>query len=95
MRIPASRFWLPALALVAFACGPHTYHYGMAMKCGPSACWYQGRCFSEGAVRSNDGVCQTCTAEKWTAATGCRDCACHECGGRVGTSTPCPHHERH
>jgi hypothetical protein len=100
MRTFVSRLSLVALALVAFACAPahrhpHAWNPGMAMACGRDACAYRSKCFSEGAVRSNDGVCQACTGGKWTAATGCRETACHECG-EMGKTAPCGHeHGRH
>jgi hypothetical protein len=101
MQIADHRVWLPALALVALACapchrrpGPHGP--GMAMACGRDACGYGSKCFSEGAVRANDGVCQACSAGKWVAATGCHDGACHQCGDKMGKAAPCEreHHHR-
>jgi hypothetical protein len=102
MRIADPRIWLPALALVALACAPCRRPPGpprspdMAMVCGPGACGYKSKCFSEGAIHSNDGVCQTCGGGKWVAATGCHECACHECDGKMGKSAPCEreHHHR-
>ena len=96
MRIPSPRVWLPLLALVAIACAPHhcpkpPHGPGMMAACGPDACWYKSRCFSEGAMHSNDGVCQSCSGGKWVAAGGCREDACHECGGM---SAPCDHAHR-
>jgi hypothetical protein len=102
MRIADPRVWLPALALVALACAPchrppgPPHGPGMAMACGPDACAYKSKCFSDGAIRSNDGVCQTCSGGRWVAATGCQQSACHECGGKMGKSVPCDreHHHR-
>jgi hypothetical protein len=100
MRIADPRIWLPALALVALACAPchrppEAHGPGMAMACGHDDCRYKSACFSDGAIRSNDGVCQTCSGGKWTAATGCHEHACHECGGKMGKSAPCEHkHQR-
>ena len=91
MRLVDHRIWIPALALFAFACAPchHRHGMGMGMGCGAGACGYMSHCYSEGAVRSNDGVCQACSAGKWAPATGCREHAGHECGGKVGKSAPC------
>jgi hypothetical protein len=100
MRIADHRLWLPALAFIAFACAPCHRHpgpghgHGMAMGCGPDACRYRSECYSEGAVRSNDGVCQTCSGGKWVPATGCREHACHECGGKMGKRAPCDREQR-
>jgi len=102
MRIAVNRVWLPALALIALSCAPWHRHpgaphgAGMAMACGPDACGYKSKWFSDGAIRSNDGVCQACSGGKWVAATGCHECACHECGGKMGKSAPCDreHHPR-
>jgi hypothetical protein len=96
MRLVDHRMWIPALALVAFACAPcHRPHAGgMTMGCESGACRYRSECFSEGAIRSNDGVCQTCSAGKWTSATGCREHASHECGGKMGKS-PCDRESHH
>jgi hypothetical protein len=96
MRIADHRIWLPALAFFALACAPcHRPHAGMAMGCGPGACGYKSECFSEGAARSNDGVCQTCSAGKWVPAAGCREHACHECGAKMGKSAPCDREQHH
>jgi hypothetical protein len=99
MRIADHRLWLPALALVALACAPFHRHPGhgpgMAMACGHDACAYRSECFSDGAVRSNDGACQACSGGKWVAATGCHECACHGCGGKMGKSAPCEHELHH
>src|SRR5512147_3131746 len=60
MRIADPRVWLPALALIMVACaphhrfghmhGPHHGGPGMVMACGPDACAYGSKCFSNGAV---------------------------------------------
>ncbi len=103
---------VPALALLVMSCGPHhrrcggmdgppckggkhammMHHHGG----GAGACSYRSHWFSEGAIRSNDGVCQSCSAGKWVAADGCRDhdCCGYGCGmmGKKGKkSAPCPH----
>lgn len=102
---------IPALALLTMACGPHHRRCGgpegapcqggdhammMHHGGGHGSCAYESRWFSEGAVQSNDGVCQACNAGKWVAASGCseHDCGgCHECGAKKGKkSGPCPHH---
>ena len=58
----------------------------MAMApCGADACAYRNGCFSNGAMRSNAGVCQECSAGKWVSAGGCRDGA-----GMMGEK-PCDH----
>ena len=92
MRITDHRVWLPALALLAFACAPWHHHPGahggMPMACGHDACRYESECFSDGAIRSSAGVCQACSAGKWVAATGCHECPCHERGGKMGKSVP-------
>ena len=101
MRITNHRVWLPLLALLALGCAPCHRHlgpphgHGMAMVCGQDACGYQSKCYSDGAIRSNDGVCQTCSGGKWVPATGCHDCACHGCGDKMGKSTPCEHEHQH
>jgi hypothetical protein len=104
MRIVNPRVLLPALALFALACAPHrpcASHHGepcgghgpgmaMAAPCGTDACTYGSRCFSSGAVRSNDGACQECSAGKWVSATGCSEC------GKMGkTPGPCDHERQH
>jgi len=103
MRMSTLRMLIPVLALVAVACAPHHHHpwvhdgMGMPHGCGPEACSYRSKCFSSGAIRSNDGVCQACTGGKWVAATGCSECGCHhhDCGG--GGKMPCDHdhHDAH
>jgi hypothetical protein len=67
---------------------------GMGMGCGQNSCGYQSKCFSEGAARSNDGVCQACSGGKWVATTGCRDHGCDECCAKKGEA-PCPHESKH
>ena len=98
MRIADHRIWLPALALVAVACAPcHRRHgAGMGMGVGSGACGYKSEWFSDGAIRSNDGVCQSCSAGKWVPATGCHERTSKECGGKTGKSAPCDreHHHR-
>ena len=90
--------WLLVLAFVTFGCGP--WHHrracgmGMGMGCPAGACRYKSECFSDGAMRSNDGVCQACSGGKWVPGTGCREHGCHECGGKMGKS-PCDHEEHH
>jgi hypothetical protein len=89
MRLTDSRLWIPALAFLAFACAPchrRPGPHGMGTACGPGSCAYMSQCFSEGATRSNDGVCQACSAGKWVAATGCQE---HHCGGKMCASGPC------
>ena len=102
---------IPALALLTMSCGPHHRRCGgpdgapckggraMSMHHhggGHGACSYKSRWFSEGAVRSNDGVCQACSGSKWVATTGCHDheCGrCDDCGSKKGKkSGPCHHH---
>jgi hypothetical protein len=110
MRLLKSLVMIPALALLAMSCGPRhpcmSPHgapckagmaaMAMAHGCGPESCTYQSRCFSSGAVRSNDGVCQSCSGGKWVEATGCSACGkCSDCGGMMGKmdkkSGPCRH----
>ena len=108
MRLRHSLLVIPVLALLALGCGPRhcTSHHGepcqggkpgiamMMHGCGPESCAYQSRCFSSGAVRANDGVCQACSGGKWVNAEGCHhhDCCEHGCGGKMGKkSTPCMH----
>lgn len=110
---------IPALALLITSCGPHhrrcggdgppckggkharmMHHHGGG---GAGACGYKSHWFSEGAVRSNDGVCQSCSGGKWVAADGCQSGCCdhgcdHGCGhdgkGKKGKkSMPCHHHD--
>ena len=83
---------LPFLVLLAASCAPH--HHGMMHHdgmmggpCGPESCMYRGRCFSGGAVQDNGGVCQSCNAGRWVAASGCSS----PCGGGGG----CCHHGDH
>lgn len=90
MRI-RSLLAVAAIALLAAACGPPQHHgpyhggpghHEWSQGCGPGSCTYRGRCFSEGAARSSDGVCQACNGGRWVAAEGCRDHGCceHGCG---------------
>ena len=107
---------VPALALLVTACGPHhrrhhgpddPHHRGghhagmMGHHGGHGACSYKSNWFSEGAVRSNDGVCQACSAGKWVAAEGChahdcgKGCDHGDCQGRKGKKpAPCHHDGR-
>ncbi len=85
MRLRHSLLVIPVLALLALGCGPRhcmSHHGepcqggkpGMAMMmhdCGPESCTYSSSCFSGGAVRANDGVCQACSGGKWVSAEGC------------------------
>ena len=101
MRIVDPRLALAALALLAVACGPHRHggphhgmygdghHHNMAEGCGAEGCVYRNRCFSNGAVSSNAGVCQQCSDGRWVSADGCRDGA-----GSMGEK-PCDHHDHH
>ena len=98
MRIVDPRLFVGALALLAVACGPHRHdgghrgthreghHHQMAKGCGPEGCAYRNRCFSDGAVSTNAGVCQQCTQGRWVSASGCRD------GGWHTGEKPCDHH---
>lgn len=112
MRFGKLLLVLPLLALLATSCGPRRHcgaggHDGpckgggpgamMTTACGADACLYGSQCFSSGAMRSNDGVCQECNAGKWTNATGCsapaHQCCAHGCGkgkgGKGGGKMPC------
>jgi hypothetical protein len=61
----------------------------MMHGCGPDACVYRSRCFSSGAVRSDDGVCQACDGGKWVSATGCSEYSgTMPCGKKA---PPCAH----
>lgn len=124
MRLSKALIVLPVLALLGMGCaprhhpcmGPHGESCpgkpGMMMYgCGPDACLYKSRCFSSGAVVSNDGVCQACTSGKWVQASGCEEhhgcCGDHGCcGGKCGMKDgdhpcmhggpgPCPYHQKH
>jgi hypothetical protein len=96
MRIADIRVLVLVLALGTVGCGMHHRHHGhMGMGCGPESCGYQSKCFSEGAARSNDGVCQACSGGKWVAASGCRDRDCDDCCGKKGEESPCPHGSKH
>ncbi len=116
MRLSRALILIPVLAVLAMACGPRRpcmSHHGepckggrhaMAMPhgCGPESCTYKSHCFSSGAVRSNDGVCQACSAGKWVSASGCSEHGkCGDCdyrgkgkGGKGHKSEPC-HHKPH
>ena len=111
MRRMKSLVMIPALALLAMSCAPRhpcMSHPGepckggmaamaMAHSCGPESCTYKSRCFSNGAVLSNDGVCQSCSGGKWVEATGCSDSSkgcggCCDMMGKMGKkSGPCRH----
>jgi hypothetical protein len=74
------------------------HHHHGGHRGGPDACTYKSKGFSEGAVHSNDGVCQACSGGKWVAAEGCHDHDCgkgcdhHDCRGWKGKkSGPCHH----
>jgi len=94
MRLAKTSIVISAFALLMLGCAPcHMHHHGPGMDdhhawmgCGPDACLYGSRCFSSGAVRSNNGVCQGCSGGKWVAATGCAEHAgcCHMGGGGDG-----------
>jgi hypothetical protein len=75
----------------------HGGHAGMMMGgCGPGSCTYRSRCFSNGAINSNGGVCQSCTDGRWVAASGCTEHECHHCDrcgmGKGKKSGPCHGH---
>ena len=121
MRLGHSLLVIPVLALLALGCGPRhcmSHHgepcrggkAGMAMMmhdCGPESCTYGNKCYSGGAVSSNDGVCQACSAGKWVArermcpsTPGCshEHGPCHEHGGlpsRVAMGTAVRAANRH
>ncbi|MEO6029649.1 MAG: hypothetical protein ABIR79_22510 [Candidatus Binatia bacterium] len=101
---------IPTVVLMAASCGPHRPmgHHGEGWQghghgmtsggCGPESCTYRSRCFSNGAVNSNGGVCQACSGGKWVEASGCSEpCGgehCQKCdhGGKKGKkSEPCHH----
>ena len=107
MGVVNTRILLPVLALFALSCAPHHPCWAphgapwgvhaiagsMAGGCGPEQCTYKSRCYSSGAIRSDDGACQECSSGKWVSATGCV-----ERGGcpMAGKPCPCPHaHEHH
>ncbi len=105
MRLVKSMVVIPALALLAMSCAPrHAGPHGpggppckgkgmakmMMHGCGPDSCAYGSRCFSPGAIRSNDGACQECNGGKWVGASGCRD-GCDMKHGKK--SAPCDHHK--
>ncbi len=107
MQLTKTSIVISALALLMLGCAPgHMHHHGPGMEdhhlmgCGPNTCLYGSRCYSNGAVRSNNGVCQGCNGGQWIAANGCTgDGGCHMCGGdgkggccggKMGDkSTPC------
>jgi hypothetical protein len=116
MRVLHALIVIPALALIVTSCGPHHRRCGgpdgapckgdkHAMRMhhhggGHGACSYKSNWFSEGAVRSNDGVCQACSAGKWIAAEGCHECdkSCGHCDGKGKKgkkSSPCHHDGGH
>lgn len=94
MRLSKTLMVVPVLALLALGCGPHQHHMGgppcghgahmMMGACGPESCVYKSRCFSSGAVQSNDGVCQACNGGKWVEASGCTDHRHGSCCGHGG-----------
>ena len=94
---------IPALVLMVASCGPHRqhgwhhgdqYHGGGGMMghgCSQESCMYRSRCFSNGAVSSNDGVCQSCNGGRWVEAHGCRDDGAHHCcAGMKCDGKKCP-----
>ena len=111
MRLATRSIVISAFALLMLGCAPHMHHHGPGMDehhwmgCGPDACLYGSRCFSSGAIRSNNGACQACSGGKWVAATGCAEHeGCHMmwgggpdgkgrggcCAGKMGDkSAPC------
>ena len=121
MRFSKILVVLPVLALLAMGCGPrrpcpyggpHGGKPGMGMMmhgCSADGCVYKSRCFSSGAVHSNDGVCQACNGGKWVEASGCTDhhhdhghCGHKGCPGgkdcpmmKGGKGAPCGHHCKH
>jgi len=110
MRLGLGSIVIPALAVLMLGCGPHMHHGndhwmeghgGWHPVCGPEACFYGHGCFSSGAVRMNDGVCQGCSGGKWISTSGCQEhggCqGCGHCGGcghgggKMGEKPgPCP-----
>ena len=84
MRMTKLAILIPLLVLLG-ACAPHRHdgwrhggHHGeygrMSMgSCGQGSCTYRSRCFSNGAIHANGGVCQACTDGRWAAASGCRE----------------------
>ncbi len=108
MRIVRLLVVVPALALLAMSCGPRPlcpYAAGAPCKgraemakmmhgCGPESCTYKSRCFSSGAIRSNDGVCQECGGGKWVSATGCREDGCGKHAPPCALPCNCPHARR-
>ena len=108
MRALHALIVIPALALAVASCAhrhhgpgdPHhrgAKHARMGHHGGHGACSYKSNWFSEGAVRSNDGVCQSCSGGKWVAADGCQHDGCGHCdhkGMKGKRSGPCHHHDR-
>ncbi|MCC6765172.1 MAG: hypothetical protein IT293_10955 [Deltaproteobacteria bacterium] len=98
MRLSKTLIVVPVLALLAMGCAPHRHGrpgcpLGAASACAADGCVYKSRCFSNGAVRSNDGVCQSCNGGRWVEASGCKDHHGHDgCCGHPGCSGPkdCP-----
>jgi hypothetical protein len=68
----------------------HHGHFG----CGAESCQYKSKCYSNGAIHSNSGVCQECNAGRWVAASGCREdrAGTH---GKKGHGGHHGHHHRH
>jgi len=109
MRLAKLSVLVPALALLAMGCmhgpvhghGPYPCAGWDGHGCGQASCTYRSRCFSEGAVRSNDGVCQACAGGKWVQASGCSEGGgMHDgCGMMDGKDKPCgchrPDHKGH
>lgn len=109
MRLSKTLMVIPVLALLTVSCAHRrggASHHGepckagkhamaMAHACGPESCTYKSRCFSPGAVSSNDGVCQACSGGKWVDATGCSECGKHcdddGCKMKGKKSGPCHH----
>ncbi|MCC6850163.1 MAG: hypothetical protein IT294_16830 [Deltaproteobacteria bacterium] len=101
MRLSKILIVVPVLALLAMGCAPrrqgagphHGPAPGMMHGCGPDSCGYQSQCFSNGAVRSNDGVCQACNGGRWVEASGCAEHHHDGCCGHSGCPGPkdCPH----
>ena len=110
MRFPKMLIVVPVLALLALGCAPRRPGgpggsqgrppIAMAQSCSTDGCVYKGRCFSNGAVSSNDGVCQACSNGRWVEASGCVDqgpCGAPGCwghhgwGGGPGSCPYCPY----
>ena len=102
MRVK-SLILVSSLSVLAIACAPHHHHpypagepwhghhFAGPGACEPEACAYGSRCFSSGAIRSNDGACQQCSGGKWVNTTGCSEHECGEmCRGKMSKmSKPC------